>query len=73
MQDLIVKKQKEFIEFYKRLIVSDLTEKDRKFIDFYNNMNNWNPPTYRQLMEYMGYKSKCAVSKKIKKLKSQLI
>ncbi len=47
--------------------------KDQKFIKFYNDMNNWNPPNYRQLMEHMGYKSKCAVSKKIKKLKSQLI
>ena len=46
-----------------------MTEKQLKLKRFYEDKANWRPPSYRQIMEYMGWSSKNSVTKALKILK----
>lgn len=39
-----------------------------KLKDFMEDPKNWRPPSYSQIMKYMGWKSKNSVSKALKNL-----
>ena len=48
-----------------------MTRTFEEFEKFYNDKNNWRPPSYTQLMDFMGWKSKNSVKKAVDKLKKQ--
>ena len=44
-----------------------MTERQLKLKKFYEDKNNWRPPSYSQIAKYMGY-TKAAAYKELKKL-----
>jgi len=46
-----------------------MTKNQLKLKKFLIDKRNWRPPSYRQIMEHMGWASKNSVAKALKKLK----
>ena len=43
-----------------------MTDKQKKFKNFYEDRKNWRPPSYTQIMKFMNWKSKNSASQAIK-------